>query len=172
MSEPEDAVYEPNRELVNRIIVLVIDSVPTADLRDTLTEQGLSEAEADESIRVAKERLATAQDATRREDMGVAIRRFELVYSEAREDRDHKTQLTALDKLAKLRKLYADLHADDGERVDRVELAELRATVESVAGYVFPLELIASDYPLEEHVRVACELIRQNQLAPDGRTSL
>jgi len=41
----------------------------------------------------------------------------------------------------------------------------IRNQLELIAGYLLPLNLIGSQYPIEEHARVAAETIRSNQLA-------
>jgi hypothetical protein len=114
----------------------------------------------------------TAKPVTRNAQIDEAVARLNDLYKLARERDDVRAAISAQRELDRL--LLA------GEPVDRVDVGGVDAGVagdrlRTIERYLLPLGLVDQSYPVEEHARIAAEMVRRHGLggvagAGDGVT--
>lgn len=112
-------------------------------------------------VQEARRQLTLAADFVRDEQLGTAIARLNNLYTKAIEAEDIKTALQAQKELNKLMDLYRPASGGGGSED---ETHELRNQMDLIERYILPLKLTDERYPIEEHVRVAAEIIRENKI--------
>ncbi|OHB51750.1 MAG: hypothetical protein A2Y12_01305 [Planctomycetes bacterium GWF2_42_9] len=115
--------------------------------------------EAEKLVEQARRKITVAAEYVKEEQLGTAITRLNDLYSKSINDKDIKTALQAQRELNRLMGLYSDApqdaDADDGQAARRLEL---------ISNYILPLKLTDEKFPIEEHVRVAADYLRQNKI--------
>lgn len=156
---------EPNPRLSDEVVLLLVSGMSLARVRSYLHDQrDVKPPDADHIIAEARKRITVAADYVRDEQLGKAVMRLEELYAKSVASKDTRTALQAQRELNRLVGLYAPreaaVAAAGTEESGRLDL---------IAQYVLPLKLIPDTYPLEEHVRVACEIIRASRpRVPEG----
>ena len=112
-------------------------------------------------IAEARKRLTIAATFNRDEQFGKAISRLEDLYSKSITAADIRSALQAQRELNRLLNLYSDNRTTEANAGDLEMLRQL----DLVSTALLPLNLVAADYPIEEHARVAAEVIRLNGLS-------
>ena len=132
-------------------------------------QQGAAPEEAKQVVAVARQRITVAADYTRDEQLGRAIMRLEDLYAKSIAAQDTRTALQAQRELNRLFSLYvlpgdSSLSRCAGELI----MPDKNRQVELIEGYILPLGLAESTYPIEEHVRIAAELLRIHVIIDDS----
>ncbi len=148
-------------EDVSRVVMLLVGGASTDKVYWFCTRQlGMSQENAEHVLAEARKKLTLAADFARDEQLGTAITRLNNIYVKAGED--IKTALQAQRELNKLMNLYGPAGgASDGDGEDA---GDLRRKIELIEGYILPLNLTDERYPIEEHVRVAAEIVREQKI--------
>ncbi len=128
---------------------------------------GLDPSAARQAVDAARKLLTLAADYARDEQLGKAVMRLEDLFAKSMLARDIKTALAAQRELDRLLNLYGDAAADADGGSDDGAARELAL----IEGYVRPLGLCAASYPVAEHVRVACDLVRRQGLNRDVKAN-
>lgn len=152
---------ELNQADIERLVMLLVSGF-TVDkaVEYCKTHFGLSTEEAEEAVGDARKKLTLAADFVRDEQLGTAIARLNSLYVKAIGEADIKTALQAQRELNKLMGLYkaeSDRGGEDGEG------SLYREKLELIQQYILPLGLVDERYPIEEHVRVAAEIVREQK---------
>lgn len=148
----------------DRVVVMLVSGLSAAAAESWCVQQGLSPAEAREAIAEARQRITVAASYARDEQIGRAVMRLEDLYAKSIAAKDTRTALQAQRELNRLLSLYADKGAGN-DREDDPDDGRGR-TLELIASHLLPLQLTEESYPVEEHARIAADLIRQHGLAP------
>lgn len=106
----------------------------------------------------ARQRITVAADYARDEQLGKAVMRLDDLYAKSIAAQDTRTALQAQRELNRLLGLYHPKETVDGEATDDAQDALRR--LELIASYLLPLKLTDERYPVEEHARLASEIIR------------
>jgi hypothetical protein len=108
----------------------------------------------------ARQRITVAADYARDEQLGKAVMRLDDLYAKSIAAKDTRTALQAQRELNRLMGLYAaaDAAAAAGDSGDD----DAARRLELVASYLLPLNLTDERYPVEEHARIAAEIIRSH----------
>lgn len=147
--------------IADKIVLLLVNGMTVEAATGFCLKSGLTPEQAGEAVRVARKRITVAADYAREEQIGRAVMRLEDLYAKAVAGQDLRTALQAQKELHRLMSLYGDA-AKPGE-ADAGETAS--ASLDLVGQYLLPLNLIGPEYPVEEHARIASEIIRQNGLS-------
>jgi hypothetical protein len=146
----------------DRILLLLVNGMSVEAAEGYCLQQGMDLETAKRLVAEARQRITVAADYTREEQLGLAVRRLEDLYSKSIAAKDTRTALQAQREINRLLGLYAPKSpaaeepaggSDDGAR--RLALIDQ---------YLRPLELTDDRYPTEEHARVAAELLRARGL--------
>lgn len=121
---------------------------------------GLTAKEALKVVKEARKKITLAADFVRDEQLGVAITRLNNIYARAIREMDNKTALQAQRELNKLMGLY---NAEAGGTGSDGMTEVYRDRLELIKQYILPLGLVDGKYPIEEHVRVAAEIVREKK---------
>jgi hypothetical protein len=107
-------------------------------------------------------RSTVAADYARDEQLGKAVMRLDDLYAKSIAAQDTRTALQAQRELNRLLCLYSagEKGAAPGQGED-----DAAARLELIGTYLLPLGLTDERYPVEEHARVASEVIRTHGLA-------
>lgn len=147
--------------LKDRIVLLLINGMSAEAATGFCLQQGVSPDQIGQIVEDARKRITVAADYTRDEQLGKAVMRLEDLYAKSMAAHDIRTALQAQRELNRLLSLYADARrADPGD--DDSDAGILRKQVELIAAYLVPLKLADASYPVEEHARLAAEMIRIN----------
>jgi hypothetical protein len=152
-----------NESLRDRVVLLLTNGMSVEAAEGYCVKQGTLDAEAARRlVAEARQRITVAADYARDEQLGKAVMRLDDLYAKSIAAHDTRTALQAQRELNRLLGLYAAADSasaategdDDADR--RLEL---------VASYLLPLNLTDERYPVEEHARIAAEIIRTQGLA-------
>lgn len=147
--------------LRSRAIVMLVNGLPPERVVDDCVRNGADHATAEAIVGEAREQITVTAEFSRKEKVGVAIRRCEDLYAKSVAARDTRTALQAQREINRLLSLYTSAHdSPAGPTVD----AETLRRLDVIAGYLLPLGLTDESYPVEEHARLAAEVIRANGL--------
>lgn len=111
---------------------------------------------AEAAVNEARRRLTLAADFNRDEEIGKSRRTLESLLSICMAKKDVKTALQVQAKLIDLMGLKPakdEAPSDEGD--------ESAGRLRVIEGYLLPLKLVETTYPIEEHARVAAEIIRR-----------
>ena len=145
--------------LRDRAVLLLINGMSVNAAETFCIQQGADADEAKRIVGEARKRITVAADYARDEQFGRAIMRLEDIYAKSVAAQDTRTALQAQRELNRLLSLY-------GPRGDGTpgggEDAVKRKQIELIEGYLLPLALTDPSYPIEEHVRIAADMIRKH----------
>ena len=127
-------------------------------------QQGQLSDQATQIVSEARKRITVAADYTRDEQLGKAVMRLEDLYAKSMAGQDIRTALQAQRELNRLLSLYTDMRRSEDTEEDS-ESTEVKRQVALIGQYLVPLKLADSNYPVEEHARIAAELIRIHGLS-------
>ena len=148
--------------LRDRAVLLLINGMSVNAAETFCVQQGADLDEAKRIVAEARKRVTVAADYARDEQFGRAIMRLEDLYAKSIAVKDTRTALQAQRELNRLLSLYGP-HTDI--RTHGGEDATLQGKqLELIAAYLLPLELADASYPVEEHARIAADLIRKHGL--------
>jgi len=151
-----------NESLRDRVVLLLTNGMSVEAAEGYCIKQGSLDAEAARRlVSEARQRITVAADYARDEQLGKAVMRLDDLYAKSIAAKDTRTALQAQRELNRLLGLYAAADAagaaaeGDDDTARRLEL---------VASYLLPLNLTDERYPVEEHARIAAEIIRTQGL--------
>ncbi|MBE7466799.1 MAG: hypothetical protein HS116_25290 [Planctomycetes bacterium] len=150
--------------LKDRVILLLINGMSNEAAEGFCAQQGQAADQARSIVAEARKRITVAADYTRDEQIGKAVMRLEDLYAKSMAGQDIRTALQAQRELNRLLSLYADARRLDAPE-DDAEAPVLRRQVDLLSAYLLPLKLADPAYPVEEHARIAAEVIRLHGLA-------
>ncbi len=148
----------------DRVVLLLVNGMSAEAAESYCLQQGVAPESAKEIVAEARKRVTVAADYTRDEQLGKAVIRLNDLYAKAIAGQDIRTALQAQRELNRLLSLYADSRRSDPSAEDSDPTALLRQ-LELVAACLVPLKLADPSYPVEEHARIAAEVIRLHGLA-------
>jgi len=149
--------------LRDRAVLLLINGMSVNAAETFCIQQGADADEAKRIVAEARKRITVAADYARDEQFGRAIMRLEDIYAKSVAAQDTRTALQAQRELNRLLSLYGP-RGDTGTPGNG-EDAVKRKQIELIEGYLLPLALTDPAYPIEEHARIAAELIRRHEPA-------
>ena len=126
------------------------------------TNMSVPAAQAEAVVKEARRRLTVAAEFDRDEEIGKAVLRLEDLFRTSLLAKDTRTALQAQRELSRLLRLYD--RDDPGETPEEGEHSEAEQRLHVVEGYLLPLKLTNEEYPVEEHARVAADIIRRQGL--------
>jgi len=150
--------------LRDRVILLLISGMSAEAAEGYCVSQGQPPDEAKSIVAEARKRITVAADFTRDEQLGKAVLRLEDLYAKAIAAQDIRSALQAQRELNRLLALYGDARRVE-EAGDDLESSASRRQLDLIAAYLMPLKVADTSYPVEEHARVAAELLRMHGLA-------
>ncbi|MBE7465425.1 MAG: hypothetical protein HS116_18260 [Planctomycetes bacterium] len=150
--------------LKDRVILLLINGMSNEAAEGFCAQQGQAADQARNIVAEARKRITVAADYTRDEQIGKAVMRLEDLYAKSMAGQDIRTALQAQRELNRLLSLYADARRLDSPE-DDAEAPVLRRQLDLLSAYLLPLKLADPAYPVEEHARIAAEVIRLHGLA-------
>ena len=150
-----------NQAEFDRLVMSLLSGTsPEKAIEHCQANLGLTAKEALKVVKEARKKITLAADFVRDEQLGVAITRLNNIYARAIREMDNKTALQAQRELNKLMGLYS---ADAGGTGSDGMTEVYRDRLELIKQYILPLELVDEKYPIEEHVRVAAEIVREQK---------
>jgi hypothetical protein len=148
----------------DRVVLLLINGMSNEAAEGFCAQQGQSPDHARQVVAEARKRITVAADYTRDEQIGKAVMRLEDLYAKCMAAQDIRTALQAQRELNRLLSLYADSRRGEVSS-EELDASVLRRQLDLINAYLVPLKLADNSYPLEEHARVAAEVIRLHGLA-------
>jgi hypothetical protein len=143
----------------DRIVLLLVNGMSAEQAEGFAIQSGADPETARQVVAEARKRITVAADYTRDEQIGRAVMRLDDLYAKSIAGQDIRTALQAQRELNRLLDLYAgSARAEDASE----DGGELRRQVQLIASYLLPLKLADEQYPVEEHARVAAEVIRRS----------
>lgn len=142
------------------MILLLINGVSLENARAFCLQRGITPGEVEAVLKQARARITVAADYAREEQVGRAVMRIENLYARSLAEHDNKTALQAQKELNRLLSLYSGAGKAAGALSEADDPSRLRGQLELIAQHLLPLGLADEDYPIEEHARIAAELIR------------
>jgi hypothetical protein len=149
--------------LKDRIVLLLVSGMSVEAAVNFCVQQGQPPDQAQTIVSEARKRITVAADYTRDEHIGKAVMRLEDLYAKSMAGQDIRSALQAQRELNRLLALYADTRRDEVP-ADDLDTPALRRQLDLITSYLVPLKLADAAYPVEEHARVAAELIRLHGL--------
>jgi hypothetical protein len=149
-----------NESLRDRVVLLLANGMTVEAAEAYCVRQGsLDLSAAARLVAEARQRITVAADYARDEQLGKAVMRLDDLYAKSITAQDTRTALQAQRELNRLLGLYAaaDAAAAAGDSGDD----DAARRLELVAAYLLPLNLTDERYPVEEHARIAAELLRK-----------
>src|SRR5512138_3645105 len=146
----------------DRIVLLLVNGMSAEQAEAFAIQSGADPETARQVVAQARKRITVAADYTRDEQIGRAVMRLEDLYAKSIAGQDIRTALQAQREINRLMSLYA--LPNRSEAGGDEDAGVLRRQVELIASYLLPLKLVGEGYPVEEHARLAAELIRNHGL--------
>src|SRR5262245_1648883 len=150
--------------MVDQVVMLLVSGVSGVTAIDFCAKKGETIERAREIVAEARKKLTIAASFNRDEQLGKAIARLEDLYAKsiAAKPADVRSAIQAQKELNKLLNLHArpslEVGANEGDSDDARRLS-------LISTYLTPLKLLDDKYPLEEHARVAAEMIRASRVS-------
>jgi hypothetical protein len=147
-----------------RIVLLLVGGMSTEAAEGYCVRNcGMDAEAARRTVTEARQRITVAADYSRDEQLGKAVMRLDDLYAKSIADQDARTALQAQRELNRLLGLHwaewaAALASDSAAQ-------EAHRRLELIVGYLIPLKLTDERYPVEEHARLAADIIRTHKLA-------
>ena len=155
-----------NETLRDRVVLLLTNGMSVEAAEGYALKQGNLDADAARRlVAEARQRITVAADYARDEQLGKAIVRLDDLYAKSVAAQDTRTALQAQRELNRLLGLYGGSGA--GTSPDGEGSEDFGRRLELIASYLAPLKLTDERYPVEEHARVAAEIIRQSRSVGD-----
>lgn len=148
--------------LRDRLLLLLVNGMTVEAAEGYCVQQGLDQDSSKGAVQDARKRLTVAADYARDEQLGRAVMRLDDLYAKAIAGQDPRTALQAQRELNRLLNLYGGSAARDPEG-GGAELGDMRRQLELIAAHLVPLGLTDASYPLEEHARLAADIVRRSQ---------
>ena len=148
--------------LQDRVVLLLTNGMTVGAAESYCQQQGQDPETAGRTVAEARKRITIAAEYARDEQLGKAITRLDSLYATSIAARDTRTALQAQRELNRLLSLYSA--AEAGGKGAEGDGDEAARRLELIASYLLPLKLVEEGYPVEEHARVAAEIIRTNGL--------
>jgi len=150
--------------LRDRLVLLLVSGMSTESAEGYCVRHGGMDLDtARRTVAEARQRITVAADYTRDEQLGKAVMRLDDLYAKSIAGQDARTALQAQRELNRLLGLYwADGTAAQTADSDAQEALR---RLELISGYLIPLRLTDERYPVEEHARIASDIIRTHKLA-------
>lgn len=130
-------------------------------------------SQSSKNTKVPKEKTTTKKTTrkkkalTPKQKIRASILRAEKLNDAAMKDNDLKTALSAQKTLFQLNRIYDGIQSKEKEEKKIIpKKSEFEKQIDIIKSHIEPLKLIDPDYPIQEHCRVAAEIIRQNGLRP------
>lgn len=144
--------------LTDRVLLLLLNGMSPQAAEAFCHNRGQSPDAARQIVAEARKRITLAAEFSRDEQLGKAVSRLEDLYAKSVVAQDIRTALQAQRELNRLLSLYSrplqeDCPRDEGA-AQRLELIER---------YILPLHLTDASYPIEEHVRIAADILRARE---------
>jgi hypothetical protein len=146
------------RDMTDRIVLGFVAGWSIDHAERMIVQSGASPRQARKLVADARKRLTRAAAYNRDEQLGTAVTRLNALYQQATEAKDSKTALQAQREINRLLDLYASAEREVGDGAG--DAAALRRQLDLIAGYLLPLKLAGDHYPVEEHARIAADVIR------------
>lgn len=156
--------------ILDQVVLLLINGMSLESAESFCQARGHDLDEARRTVAEARQRITVAADFARDERLGQAVMRLDDLYTKSIAAKDTRTALQAQRELSRLLGLYGAGGDDppnrntsgDSDGADRLAL---------IGRYLLPLGLADERYPVEEHARIAAEIIRLHKLArlPDAQ---
>ena len=148
------------QEARNQVVMLLTNGISMDAAESMLMQKhGMSLEQARECVTDARQRITIAADFSRDEQIGKAVMRFEDLYTKSIAAKDTRTALQAQRELNRLLGLY--VHGGNDNGGDIPDNSEAQQKLDLIASYLLPLRLANEGYPVEEHARIASEIIRR-----------
>ena len=155
----------PASTLRDRVVLLLTNGMTVEAAESYCISQRQDLDTARRTVSEARQRITVAADYARDEQLGKAVMRLEDLYAKSIAGKDVRSAIAAQKELNRLLRLYdapeqapqAGGQQDDEGAANRLDL---------IAGYLLPLKLADARYPVEEHARVAADIIRTRGLQP------
>jgi hypothetical protein len=148
--------------MADKALFLLTNGMNIAAAEEYCRKAGLAPDAARRAVAEARKKLTVAADYARDEQLGKAIQRLEDLYAKSIAAKDTRTALQAQRELNRLMDLYSpkDTGSDDSGDTEGMQ-----ASLDLIAGHLLPLDLTDERYPLEEHARLAADIIRKHGLS-------
>jgi hypothetical protein len=146
--------------LRDRVVLLLINGMSPEAAQTYCLQQNVAPDQAQQIVREARNRITVAADFTRDEQIGRAVMRLDDLYAKSIAGQDTRTALQAQRELNRLLSLYAPKR-DDLESEGVEDATALRRQLDLIAAYLLPLNLASDHYPVEEHARLAADILRK-----------
>jgi hypothetical protein len=149
----------PPTTIRDRLVLLLTNGMSVEAAEGYCIRQGGMDLDAARrTVADARQRITIAADFARDEQLGKAVMRLDDLYAKSITAQDTRTALQAQRELNRLLGLYSPKDTADGEAPTDAQEALQR--LELIASYLLPLKLTDERYPVEEHARLASEIIR------------
>jgi len=156
-SEPPPTPGMPG--IRDRLVLLLTNGMSVEAAEGYCVRQGGMDLDtARRTVAEARQRITVAADYARDEQLGKAVMRLDDLYAKSIAAQDTRTALQAQRELNRLLGLYSPKDTADGDAPTDAQDALQR--LELIASYLLPLKLTDERYPVEEHARLASEIIR------------
>jgi hypothetical protein len=156
--------------LKDRTVLLLISGMSAETAEGFCVQQGQTPEGARQIVSDARKRITVAADFTRDEQLGKAVMRLEDLYAKSLTGQDIRTALQAQRELNRLLSLYSDGPKSESPG-DDLDAPALRRQLDLIAAYLLPLRLTKASHPVEEHARVAAEMVRAHLPGMLGRST-
>ena len=158
---PQKSMRELTDGELDQLVLLLISGTSLEKLKGyCVANFSMTEEEAVAAADQARRRISLAADFTKNEQLGMSINRLESIFSKATAAKDIKTALQAQRELNRLMGLYVS----DKTQSTGAGNEELERKLELIESYILPLQLTDITYPIEEHVRIAANILRKEKL--------
>ena len=144
--------------LQDRIVLLLTNGMALDAAQAYCLGQGQDLEAARLTVAEARKRITIAADFARDEQLGKAVMRLDDIYAKSIAAKDTRTALQTQRELNRLMGLYTPKDSPDDAAPSDAQEALQR--LELIASYLLPLHLTDDRYPVEEHARIASEIIR------------
>jgi hypothetical protein len=139
---------------------LLLEGHPPDTCIGVAISSGASAGDAAKMVSDMRKKMAGEADCSRPEQVGLAISQLKDLYKKGMMKSDYSTAMQARKELNRLMQLYGDVEKNDDSTGFNLSVAEKK--IEMISNYILPLKLCGEQFPVEEHVRIAAELIRIN----------
>ena len=150
----------------DRIVLLLTNGMSIEAAESYCIKTGMDRDAARQAVAEARKRITLAAEFARDEQLGRAIMRLDDLYAKSIAGQDIRTALQAQRELNRLLDLYGG-DISTGQEAD-TDAYEAVRRLELIASYLIPLKLTDERYPVEEHARLASDVIRQHQRTLHG----